>query len=66
MNLDANIPSPKQTGCLYIVATPIGNQGDITTRAVEVLSQVDAVLCEERKNGSRLLKSLNIEKPLMS
>lgn len=65
MNLDANIPPSKQSGRLYVVATPIGNQDDITARAVEVLSQVDAVLCEERKNGSRLLKSLNIEKPLI-
>lgn len=53
------------TGKLYVVATPIGNSGDITLRAVEVLGDVDAVICEERKEGSKLLKQLGLQKPLI-
>lgn len=48
------------TGCLFIVATPIGNPGDITLRALDTLRSVDAVLCEEMREGSRLLKQLGI------
>ena len=48
-------------GTLYVVATPIGNPGDITQRAIEVLTKVDAVVCEEAKPGSTLLKKLGIE-----
>lgn len=57
---------PKQFGILFIVATPIGNVQDITLRAIETLRSVDAVICEERKDGSRLLKQLQImDKPLI-
>jgi 16S rRNA (cytidine1402-2'-O)-methyltransferase len=48
-------------GKLYIVATPIGNLEDVTLRARRVLTEVDAVICEEFKVGSRLLKRLKIE-----
>lgn len=48
-------------GKLYVVATPIGNPGDITQRAIEVLNQVNAVVCEEAKPGSTLLKKLGID-----
>lgn len=51
----------KAFGKLYIVATPIGNPGDITERAVETLKSVNAVVCEEHKPGSTLLKKLGIE-----
>lgn len=55
-----------QFGKLFIVATPIGNAQDITLRAIETLWSVDAVICEERKDGSRLLKQLEITgKPLI-
>ncbi|MGE5313875.1 MAG: 16S rRNA (cytidine(1402)-2'-O)-methyltransferase [Acidobacteriota bacterium] len=54
------------TGVLYLVATPIGNYADITFRAVEVLKAVDVVVYEERKEGSRLLRHLGIEKPVES
>lgn len=58
--------NPKQFGNLFIVATPIGNPQDITLRAIETLKNVDAVICEERKDGSRLLKQLGITgKPLI-
>lgn len=49
-----------QTGRLFIVATPIGNPGDITLRALETLRSADAVVCEELREGSTLLKRLGI------
>lgn len=48
-------------GTLYIVATPIGNPLDITLRAVEILKNADAVICEDRKTGSKLAKNIGIE-----
>jgi 16S rRNA (cytidine1402-2'-O)-methyltransferase len=53
-------------GVLYLVATPIGNYGDITLRALEVLRSVDLVVYEERREGERLLKHFNIQKPVES
>ncbi len=45
---------------LYIVATPLGDPGDITLRAVEVLRKADVVICEELRLGTTLLKQLGI------
>src|SRR5574340_1402861 len=47
-------------GKLYIVATPIGNPRDITLRALDILKSVDGVICEERREGSTLLKRLEV------
>lgn len=52
-------------GSLYIVATPIGHLQDITLRALEVLKRADAVICEEARPGSTLLKKHDIQKPLV-
>jgi 16S rRNA (cytidine1402-2'-O)-methyltransferase len=52
-------------GKLYIVATPIGNPKDITLRALDVLKKVDAIICEEYRQGSRLLHKLGSENNLI-
>lgn len=52
-------------GCLYVVAVPIGNYQDITLRAIEILKTVDAVICEEQREGSTLLKKLGIQNQLV-
>ncbi len=51
---------------LYVVATHIGNPDDITLRALKVLKEVDFVICEEYKMGSKLLRFYEIKKPLVN
>jgi 16S rRNA (cytidine1402-2'-O)-methyltransferase len=53
-------------GTLTLVATPIGNLGDMTYRAVDVLKSVDVILCEDTRHSRRLLDHYAISKPLLS
>ena len=46
---------------LHLIAVPIGDPGDITKRAIDTLSTADVVIGEERREVSKLLKSLGIE-----
>ncbi|MCB5424476.1 16S rRNA (cytidine(1402)-2'-O)-methyltransferase [Altererythrobacter sp. CC-YST694] len=55
---------PSLTPGLYIVATPIGNLGDITMRAADVLARCDAIACEDTRVTAKLLKHLGIRKSL--
>lgn len=48
---------------LYIVPTPVGNLGDITIRALEVLKAVDVILCEDTRTSGVLLQHYQIQKP---
>ena len=51
---------------LYVVATPIGNLGDISARAREILAAASAVAAEDTRHSGRLLRELGLERPLVS
>ncbi|ODS63115.1 MAG: 16S rRNA (cytidine(1402)-2'-O)-methyltransferase [Arenimonas sp. SCN 70-307] len=53
-------------GALHVVATPIGNLGDLTARAREVLAGVDAICAEDTRHTRQLLGALGIDRPLIA
>lgn len=57
-----NVPSHS----LFVIATPIGNLADLSLRALNILSRVDAIACEDTRHSKSLLQHYGIHKPLMA
>ena len=51
---------------LYLIATPIGNLGEFSTRAIEIINEMDLIAAEDTRNTNDLLHKFNIKKPIVS
>lgn len=60
------VGSEPQSGCLYVVATPIGNLDDLSPRARRVLAGADRIVCEDTRHSGLLLHRLGIRSRLIS
>lgn len=65
-NLIKNRATSDRPGRLYVVATPIGNLGDISMRAVETLRTVGLIACEDTRHTKNLCRHFDISTPLVS
>lgn len=59
-------PAGVERGCLYVIATPIGNLEDLSPRAQRILGHVDVICAEDTRVTGRLLHHFGIHRPLMS
>jgi 16S rRNA (cytidine1402-2'-O)-methyltransferase len=64
--MNDSVASSAQSGCLYVVATPIGNLGDMSSRAVEVLRSVDRIAAEDTRHSKRLMQHFALHTPLLA
>ena len=57
---------PLLPGCLYVVATPIGNLADLSPRALSLLSRVDLICAEDTRTSGQLLAAFGLHKPMVA